>query len=160
MKFMKQFSNITAAFVLAVFLPFPIQAAEEPLQEIILDFCQEVKNESQEALDEYSESLKDIQDCGNEFNDCQSGFRNESTISCLTEVAECGARGIEDVAQTCAQFSDEISDAYEKALRQARRQDVENEFQEWLVGGVGSKVCLAPPTAMALICALRTTASQ
>lgn len=154
MNFIKQFSNITAVFVLAAFLPLTAQAADEPLPGIILEFCGEILKDSSNAGEDTKDAVRDYQECGREFERCKSGHGLfDDPMSCLVKAGNCGKHAIKDLANVCDEFSDEMEDAYEDAMHDARRSDVETEFQTWLQGGPGSEECLAPALAVGQVCA-------
>ena len=139
-----------AAFVLAVFISGAAQA-EPPLPQIIVDFCESVLLQSSEAGEELNEARNDLQDCPMEFTDCGSGLFNKDVVSCLVDYADCTENARRDADQACSVFSKRLSDAYEDALRQSRRNGVEDRFQRWIQNR--GQECLTPAVIVADTCA-------
>ena len=153
MKLKKMLSSVTAACLLAVFIPGTAQA-DPPLPGIIAEFCSEVLRDADDALDELGEASRDLLNCGDEFEDCQRGLLNNGPVSCLIEIVNCADNANQDATQACNFFSNQLGDAYEDTLREARRAGpgVEGRFQEWLLTERG-RACLQPAVIVTSTCA-------
>ena len=124
-------------------------------REIIADFCETVADDSADALEKLGNAAGDLAECTEEFGDCRDGglFGNDPLIECLAEGIECSARASEDKAQACGEFRTDFADAHERALRQARRENVENRVQDFFnEQSQARRVCLRPATRVGTVC--------
>ena len=128
------------------------QAQEPGLSEIIAEFCEDVSQLSIEALDDLGEATRDLQDCSVEFSDCQSGLFSRDPVSCVIKYTECNSEANQDQQQACGFFGHRLEDAYDDALRDARREGPETErlFQIYLEEQ--GQECLEPAVLTATAC--------
>jgi hypothetical protein len=148
MKYQKLYL-ITATVCL---LAFFASSAHAQLAEIIVDYCEEVLQASDEGADELADAIKDLEDCYDEYDDCLSGVFSSNPVECIRDYRRCLANGVQDKEQACNEFLREFSADTRRAESQADRQDVEDEFLLFLYSDAGQK-CLAPALATSLVCA-------
>jgi hypothetical protein len=153
MKLEQLLTIVAAGCMLAVFVPVSAQAQRAPLPEIIQDFCREVALDSDHADRRLDDADQDAANCPGEFDDCQERIFNDDVVSCLVDFADCTSDANEDEAEVCGEFSEELEDAYDHALREARREGpgVERRFQEFIDNR--SDQCLQPARNIVFRCA-------
>ena len=126
-------------------------------REIIVDFCETVAEEAADTIEKLGNAAGDLAGCPGDFVDCRDGglFGNDPLVECLAEGIECTARAAEDKAQACGEFQTDFADAYERALRQARREGrrVENLVQDFFNGqSPERRACLRPAIQVGRVC--------
>ena len=129
------------------------QAQETELAQIIAEFCTDVLEISVETVDDLAEATRDLQDCAVEFDDCQTGLFGRDPVACITKFADCSNEANQDQGQACNFFERRIEDAYDDALREARResQGTETLFQIYI--DEQGQECLEPAVLAATACA-------
>lgn len=155
MKLQQSLTIAAAGCLLAVFVPASAQA-QAPLPGIIEDLCTEIALEADEANDELGEAERDLQACPAEFDDCQSGLFNSDPVSCTKKYLDCAGDANRDVAQACERFGRRLEDAYDDALRAARREGpgVERRLQRFVDGtSQARRECGRPAVQVAVRCA-------
>ncbi len=127
--------------------------ADPPLPEIIADFCEEVSLAAADTQEELFEAKFDAAGCGGGYGDCRAGLFNNDLATCIARYVDCGDEALGEAANACSDFSEELIDAYDDALRRARREGpgVERRFQDFIENS--SEVCLAPAVNVATRCA-------
>jgi hypothetical protein len=122
------------------------------LIEIIAEFCEDVSRASIEGVDDLGEATRDLLDCSVEFEDCQTGLFDRDPVSCIAKYARCNTEANEDQTQACDLFERRFEDAYDDALRDARREGPETEtlFQIYIVEQ--GQECLEPAVFTATAC--------
>ena len=138
--------------------PAQAQLEESEVAEIIADFCETVSSEAADAAEKLENAADDLAECTDDFFDCRDGglFGNDPLVECLGKGINCAARSAEDKAQACGEFTTDLADAYERALRQARRegQRVEDRVQDFFnQPSAARSACLAAPIDVAKDCA-------
>jgi len=131
----------------------PAQAGEA--RDIIADFCETVANEAVDALEKLGNAAGDLAECTEEFGDCRDGglFGNDPLVECLADGIECTARAAEDKAQACGEFVTDFEKAYERALRQSRREGVEDKVQDFFNSpGWPRRFCLRQAIKVGKVC--------
>ena len=155
MKFQKLLV-IAAIVCLLVAVSGPAQAQpRQDAREIIADFCESVSSEAADTKEKLGNAAKDLAECPEEFVDCRDGglFGNDPLVECLGEGLECTARAAEDKAQACGEFETDLTDAYERAMRQARREGVEDRVQDFFNSqSRDRRRCLRPAVRVGRVC--------
>ena len=124
-------------------------------REIIVDFCETVAEEAGDTIEKLGNAVGDLAECPGEFADCRDGglFGNDPLVECLAKGIECTARAGEDKVQACAEFTTALGDAYEDALRQARRENVEDRVQDFFNDPSPERsACLSPAIEVGILC--------
>lgn len=155
MKLQQLLTIAAGGCLLAVFVPTSAQA-QAPLPGIIEDLCDEIALEADEANDELNEAERDLRDCPLEFDDCLNGLFNDDPVSCTVDYLDCAGDANRDVAQACERFGRRLNDAYEDALRAARREGpgVERRLQRFIDGDSQARQeCGRPAIQVAVRCA-------
>jgi hypothetical protein len=158
MKFQKLFV-IAAIVCLLVGASGPAQAGpRQDAREIIADFCETVSSEAADAAEKLGNAAEDLAECVDDFGECRDGglFGNDPLVECLDKGINCASRSAEDKAQACGEFVTDFGDAYERALRQARRQGqrVEDLVQDFFNDqSPKRRICLAPAIQVSRACA-------
>jgi hypothetical protein len=130
-------------------------ASPQDAAEIIADFCESVADDAADAIEKLGNAAGDLAECPADFVDCRDGglFGNDPLVECLADGIECSARAAEDKAQACGEFHTDFADAYERGLRQSRREGVENRVQDFFnEQSPARRVCLRPPISVGLVC--------
>ena len=133
----------------------PAQANPGDAREIILDFCDTVAEEAADTIEKLGNAAGDLAECPEDFIDCRDGglFGNDPLVECLADGIECSARAAEDKAQACGEFRTDFGEAYEDALRQARRENVENRVQDFFNDPSPERsACLRPAIKVGEVC--------
>jgi len=154
MKFLKMLI-IAVTVCLLVGASGPAQAQAGETREIIADFCETVADEAADALEKLGNAAGDLAECTEEFGDCRDGglFGNDPLVECLADGIECSARAAEDKAQACGEFRTDFAENYEDALRQARRENVENRVQDFFNEPSPERTaCLRPAITVGEVC--------
>ena len=136
--------------------PAQAQLEESEVAEIIADFCETVSSEAADAAEKLENAAEDLAECVDDFADCRGGrgLGNDPLVECLGKGVNCAARSAEDKAQACGEFVTDFGDARERALRQARRQGVEDEVQDFFNTRTRARrVCLRPAIQVGRECA-------
>ena len=156
MKFIKLFTSAASVCLLAVFFAGSAQA-DPVLDDIIDEFCADVFRISTDTWGDVTEAAQDLQNCGSEYRDCQLGQLSNGPVSCLVEIVDCAGDAQRDTSQACISFADQLGNAYEDALRQARSNGpgVERRFQAFLLTDEGAD-CLQPADTTVSACAIIT----
>ncbi len=143
---------LSSAFVAGCGQGAQAQAPDLGLAEIITEFCEDVSEISIEAVDDLVEATIDLEDCAVEFDDCQTGLFDRDPVSCIIKFAECNSEANQDQQQACDFFEHRLEDAYDDALRDARREGPETEtlFQIYL--DEQGQECLEPAIFTAAAC--------
>jgi len=97
-------------------------------REIIVDFCETVAEEAGDTIEKLGNAAGDLAECPGEFADCRDGglFGNDPLVEW---------------------------DAYEDALRQARRENVEDRVQDFFNDPSPERsACLSPAIAVGKVC--------
>lgn len=130
-------------------------AQAQEAREVVVDFCETVADDAADALEKLENSAEDLAECPEEFGECRDGglFGNDPLVECLAEGLECTARSTEDKAQACGEFRTDLADASERALRQARREGVEDQVQDFFnTQSRLRRVCLRPAIRVGRVC--------
>jgi hypothetical protein len=145
---------LIAAIVCLLVVFFSGFAYAESLGEIIDEFCIEVLEDSVDALEEEREASADLVECVDEFANCVDGglFGGDSVPECINEGFQCTSFAQRDQLQACDHYASDFELAYDRAVRQAIRSDVENGFQLWL-NSPASQECLRPAVTVSAVCA-------
>ncbi len=124
--------------------------------EVIADFCETVVDDSADALEKLGNAAGDLAECTEDFGDCRDGGRigdGDPLVECLADGIECTARAAEDKAQACGEFQTDFADAYERALREARFEDVEARVQVFFNSQSPlRRACLRPAIRVGRVC--------
>ena len=150
-------NGILLATVIAC-LMMGASASASPRQdaaEIIADFCETVANDAADAIEKLGNAAGDLAECTEEFGDCRDHglFGNDPLVECLADGIECTARAAEDKAQACGEFHTDFADAYERALRQSRREGVEDRVQDFFNEPSPERsACLRPAITVGEVC--------
>jgi hypothetical protein len=150
MKAQKMLVIVASVCLLAVFVSGPAYALS-PLTEIILSFCEEVAKDAGEAVHELEEAAGDLADCPDEYDNCQGGAVNHDTAYCIDKLFTCIEFAVTDGQQACIAFQKHFADSYTDAMRQARRNGVEDRFMNWIENY--GEDCLAPAVEVSSLCA-------
>jgi len=124
-------------------------------REIIVDFCETVAEEAADTIEKLGNAAGDLAGCPGDFVDCRDGglFGNDPLVECLADGIECSARAAEDKAQACGEFRTDFAENYEDALRQARRENVENRVQDFFNEPSPERTaCLRPAITVGEVC--------
>jgi hypothetical protein len=144
------------AFAIAVFAAGPVSA--ETAEEIIAEFCAESAKLAGDSVDELENARDDIRECRREFSDCRGGDfigDDDPVIQCLSNGLTCLSRGFEDRADACNEHGREFEDAYNDALSEARRSDVEDQVQLFFnTDSAERDECLIESAAVGVLCSL------
>ena len=74
-------------------------------------------------------------------------------VECLSDGLSCTARASEDAVEACSQFRENFSETHNRALRNARREDVENDVQDFFgTRSSDRRECRAPAVEVARAC--------
>ena len=123
--------------------------------EIIADFCETVAEDAADAIERLGNAVEDLAECPEDFGDCRDGglFGNDPLVECLADGIECSARAAEDKAEACGEFQTDFADAYERALRQARQEGVEDRVQDFFnEQSQARQFCLRPAINVGRVC--------
>ncbi|UCC14928.1 MAG: hypothetical protein JSW21_02975 [Gammaproteobacteria bacterium] len=153
MQTQKLLESIAVAVFFAAAATAPAHAAS--LEEIIAEFCGEVAFAAVDAGEELAEAKEDLEDCPVEFDDCLSGFGVNDPVRCTSRYLDCSDDANRDAVRACETFNRRLEDAYEDALRRARREGgtgTEKNFQRWLL--TQGEECLQPAVLVGDLCAL------
>ena len=126
MKIQKLLVITASVCLLAVFVCGPAYAQEE---EIIAEYLAEFQENSSEALGELDDVSGDLRECYRELDDCSSG-RSQGLVECLGDFIPCVSRESRDKDRACTSFLREFKRDYRGASRDARREGVEEDFQD------------------------------
>jgi hypothetical protein len=129
--------------------------AQAQTRDIIEEFCETVTDDAGETLGRLADATESLARCVDDFGDCRHGglFGNDPLIECLADGIECTARAAGEKAEACGEFKEDFADAYERALRQSRREDVEDDVQEFFNNqGPGRRRCLRPAIQVGRVC--------
>jgi hypothetical protein len=143
-----------AVCLLIALLPGSAQA-QNSMNQVKIEFCEDVSRESNEAFEDLSEATQDLADCAVEFDDCETGLFNSNPASCLVEFLQCTSEANQDQGRACEFFGNRLANTFEEALRDARQVDPENgeiRFLNFLNRNAGQQ-CLEPAEFSALLCA-------
>jgi hypothetical protein len=128
----------------------------EDVLEIIADFCETVRNDAEETRVKLVDADDDLEKCDDDFDECRDGGLigdGDPLVECLSEGLGCAGRAATDNVEACIEYKEEFADAYERALRAARFQDVEDEVQDFFSSrGRLRRICLAPAIQVARAC--------
>ncbi len=155
---------IAAIVCLMVGASGPAQAQSredrEDVLEIIADFCETVRDDAEETRFKLEDADADLNKCVEDFGDCRDGGLigdGDPLVECLSEGLGCAGRAATDNVEACIEYKEEFADAYERALRAARFQDVEDEVQDFFNSRTRARrICLAPAIRVARACADNT----
>ena len=146
---------LLGAVIACLMMGASASASPQDAAEIIADFCEAVAEEAADALEKLGNAAGDLAECPADFADCRDGglFGNDPLVECLAKGIECTARAGEDKVQACGEFHTDFADAYEDALRQARRENVENRVQDFFnEPSPGRSACLSPAIEVGKVC--------
>ena len=136
----------------------PAQAQTET-EDIIADFCETIADDAEETVDKLADVVEDLGRCVENFSECRGGrgLGNDPLVDCIASGIECSGRAAGDKAEACGEYTQELADAYERALREARREGVENEVQDFFnTRGQERRACLRPALRIGRRCAETT----
>jgi hypothetical protein len=138
----------------------PAQAKRGDAREIIADFCETVRDDAEETRFKLEDADADLNKCVEDFGDCRDGGLigdGDPLVECLSEGLGCAGRAATDSVEACLEYQEEFADAYERALRAARFEDVEDEVQDFFNSrGRARRICLAPAIQVARACSDNT----
>ena len=155
MKFQKLFTNASAICLLAVVLPGPAYAQ---LAEVIVDYCEEVLQNSESTLFKLEDATSDLLDCANDYNDCGTGLFDDDPVDCISDYRQCISRGNREQDQACNTFLNDLRSDTRTAESRADRADVEDGFLLWFHENWDDPAsCLAPARTVSSLCAGLTT---
>ena len=122
------------------------------LEEIIVEYCEELVQDTGDAIEKLGRAYDDIQECDRKYVNCLDGpIFNNNPVECLVDYYECVGRQLKDIVETCGFFAHDLVDATQKALEDAASQGIEDEFIEWLYGP-GGEVCLSVAADVSFFC--------
>ncbi len=131
--------------------------AQAPARDIIEDFCSTVQDDAVDTLEKLGNAAGDLAGCTEDFGDCRNGGRigdGDPLVECLSDGLSCAARAATENVEACLEYQEEFADAYERKLRAARFEDVEDEVQDFFNSQSRKRrFCLAPPSQIARTCA-------
>jgi hypothetical protein len=105
--------------------------AQDELDQITAAYLAEFTENSDDTLRELEDVSRDLRQCFDRFEDCKDGFGKEKPlVECLSEFIPCVSRESRDKDQTCTSFLREFRGDYRRASRDARREGVEEDFQD------------------------------
>jgi hypothetical protein len=147
---------IAAIVCLMVGASGPAQALSQEAREIIRDFCEVIKDDAEETGDKLTDADESLNRCVDDFRDCRDGGRigdGDPLVECLSDGLGCSGRATGERVEACLEYQEEFSKAYERALREARFGDVEDEVQEFFSTRTRARRrCLAPTVQVARTC--------
>jgi hypothetical protein len=150
-------SAATAFCLVGASGPAQAQRGSEDAREIIADFCETVRNDAEETARKMEDAEDDLDECVEDFGQCRDGGRigdGDPLVECLDEGLSCTARKATDKVEACIEFQEEFADSYERALRAARFEDVEDEVQGFFNSqSRARRVCLRPALQIGRACA-------
>lgn len=155
MRIEKLFGVLVLACVLGAFASG--SASADGAETIIAEFCQDANRLADDAEDELFNANDDLRECRRDFSDCRDGGlgNDDPLVQCLSRGLSCTSRGLEDRGEACDEFARELRDSYSDALENARRNDVEEEVQEFFyTESLARSVCLATTLDVAVRCKL------
>jgi hypothetical protein len=119
---------IVASVCAMAFLGSGSASAQE--NQIIAEYLAEYDENATETLGDLSDIAGDLRQCFDRFEDCSDRFgSNDSLAECLSDFIPCASREANDKRRTCTRFLREFRGDYNRALRDARRADVAQEFE-------------------------------
>jgi hypothetical protein len=136
--------------------PAEAQGVSPESRLIIADFCEMVRNDAEQAERRLEDAEDDLDRCVEDFRDCRDGGLigdGDPLVECLTEGLSCAARRATDGVEACIEFQEEFADSYERALREARFGDVEDEVQDFFNSrSRARRICLRPAVQIGRSC--------
>ncbi len=136
--------------------PAQAQSPSEDAREIIADFCETIRDDAEETQRKLRDADEDLEKCADDFGDCRDGGLigdGDPLVECLGDGLGCAGRAATDGAEACLEYQEEFEDAYERALRAARFEDVEDEVQDFFNSRRRARrLCLAPAIKIAREC--------
>ena len=138
-------------------------AYAQEAEEIWAEFCEEIGNYAGKALSDLADANNDLNECLPDFRDCRTGEgfgRADSLADCLDEGYTCTSRANNKKEQACIQFKEDLEDSWQDTLRQAGREDVEEELKDYLNGSPDPRLgeCFRPARQVLRACAGRRIA--
>ncbi len=124
---------------------------DDNLEEIIVDYCEEVANDTTDAIERLSNAYLDMQECTVQYQNCLIDSIFSDPVDCLLDYLECLGRGFEDMVEACGDFGENLVDATERAVEEAAQQGIEDEFLQWLYSPDGAE-CLSLAEDTFLFC--------
>ena len=155
MKTQKLILIVASACILAIFVSGPAYAQREPM-EIAQEFCDEIQDAAEDTNQELDEATSDLADCPVEFEDCQEGIFAKQPAECIRDFNQCVDRAFEDAGQACNAYLRKFQDAYDDALRRARRSGprVERRVQTLLANRLRQE-CFKEAVEISIRCSQR-----
>jgi len=158
MRFQKLLISAATAFCLVgASGPAQAQVASSDARFIIEDFCETVSNDAEETEKKLEDAETDLDQCVEEFRFCRDDGLigdGDPLVECLSEGLSCAGRAGTDRVEACVEFQEEFADSYERALRAARFEDVEDEVQDFFNSRSRlRRICLRPAIEIGRACA-------
>jgi hypothetical protein len=151
MKTQKLLVIVASVCLMAVFVAGSAYAG--PLGPIKAEFCAQVAEDAFNAGEELVDGARDLEECVGEYGRCGGrGPLEDSPAECLNEGFRCISFANNDLQQACGKFASDFEEAYRRALRQARREGLEDRFERWL-GRPAGQACLQPAIEIGQVCA-------
>ena len=130
MKTQKLFVIVASVCLLVVFVSGSAYAQDD-LDQIIAEYLAEYQKNLDETTRELNDITSDLRDCFDDLERCERDADDgREQANCFRDFAQCLAREGRDKQGTCTDFLREFQRDYRSSSRDARRADVEDEFQE------------------------------
>ena len=124
---------------------------DDNLEEIIVEYCEEIAQDTTDAVERLSNAYLDMQECTVQYSNCLLDSIFSDPMDCLLDYFECLGRGLEDMGEACADFNENLVDATQRAAEEADQQGIEDEFIQWLYSPDGEE-CLSVAEDAYLFC--------